>query len=177
MEKLIYEHLIPETKRKEFTDAVRRIARKLGINPDWIMAAMFVETGGTFSAAIQNPTTKATGLIQFMPSTARGLGTTIEQLAAMSEVEQMEYVYKYLYPYRRKIKSFVDLYLSIFFPAAMDKGHDFIVQTSRLSAELIARHNPLFDLNKDRQITVSEIETSLLSHINPEYHDRLKKKV
>jgi hypothetical protein len=37
----------------------------------------------------------ATGLIQFMPTTARNLGTTTDELSRMTPVEQMEYVRRY----------------------------------------------------------------------------------
>ena len=38
----------------------------------------------------------ATGLIQFMPNTAEGLGTSTGELAGMSRARQMHYVEKYL---------------------------------------------------------------------------------
>lgn len=173
---LIYSHLVKDTPSTYFLNGVIQIAQKLGIDPNWIMGVMYIETAGTFSPSIQNPKSGATGLIQFMPATAVGLGTTTAELKTMSNVQQLPYVYKYLYPYRRKINSFVDCYFAVFFPAAIGKNSDYIIQTSRLSAALIASQNPLFDLNKDKQITVYEVETALLGKINPQYHNALKKK-
>lgn len=172
---LIYSNLVPENK-EAFIGEVERISRKLGIDPNWLMGVMYIETAGKFTASIKNPITGATGLIQFMPATAKGLGTTVEELALMSNVEQLEYVYKYLYPYRRKINRFIDCYLAVFFPAAMDKPLEYVIQTKSLSAGLIARQNPLFDLDRNGQITVYEIETGLLGKINSQYHPILKKK-
>lgn len=44
-------------------------------------------------------TSGATGLIQFMPATAQGMGTTTAALAAMSAVQQLDYVQRYFKPY------------------------------------------------------------------------------
>ena len=61
------------------------------------MAVMSFETGGTFNPGIRNAAgSGATGLIQFMPSAAAGLGTSTQALAGMSRAEQMKYVEKYL---------------------------------------------------------------------------------
>lgn len=174
-EELIYAHLV-KYNQLYFLNEVIRHSRNLGIDPNWLMGVMYIETAGTFSPSIQNPYSKATGLIQFMPSTAAALGTTIDELKAMNNLQQLNYVYRYLYPYRRRINSFVDCYFAVFFPAAMGKPSDFVIQTKTLSAGLIARQNPLFDLNKDQQITVYEVETALLGKINSEYHAALKKK-
>ena len=65
-----------------FKRKVIEIAAELGIDPNFLMAAMAFESMRTFSADIQNPSTHATGLIQFMPSTAKALGTSHPSLAA-----------------------------------------------------------------------------------------------
>lgn len=52
-------------------------------------------TGERFRANTVNRASGATGLIQFMPSTAKQLGTTTDKLAAMTEVDQLDYVAKY----------------------------------------------------------------------------------
>lgn len=66
---------------------------------------------------------RATGLIQFIPRTAVGLGTTTPQIYVMSAVEQLNYVKSYLWSYGQNgyLKSFCDLYMSIFFPAGLGK--------------------------------------------------------
>ena len=78
------------------TDKIVEIAKDLGVNPNYLMAAMSFETGGTFSPAIRSFSgSGATGLIQFMGPTARSLGTTTTALAKMSPEEQLDYVKKY----------------------------------------------------------------------------------
>ena len=176
METLIYSSFVTENQ-SEFLTKVRKVSSKLNIDPNWLMGVMFIETAGTFSPAIQNNTTKATGLIQFMPSTASELGYSIDQLKQMTNVQQLDVVYAYLKRYRYKMRSFTDTYLAVFFPVAIGKDDDYVLQTSTLSAEKIASYNPLFDLDKNGQLTIGEIESALLANINPEYYAVLKKKV
>lgn len=154
-----------KNNQDDFIQAVIDGSNSIGIDPNWLMAAMDLETAGTFSPSIQNSSTKATGLIQFMPDTAKALGTSVDDLKQMSNVDQLDYVFQYLKPYSPKIKSFVDLYLTIFFPAAVGQPDSFIIQAKNLSASLIAKLNPLFDLNKDGKITVAEIQQVLLNRI------------
>ena len=78
-----------------FRNKARAIAVDLGCNPDFLMAAMAFETGETFSPSIRNPQSGATGLIQFMPSTAKALGTTTNDLATMSAEDQLDFVAKF----------------------------------------------------------------------------------
>ena len=64
-----------------FRDRVFWIGDELAIDPDFLMACMAWESAETFRANIKNAAgSGATGLIQFMPSTARALGTTAEAL-------------------------------------------------------------------------------------------------
>jgi tape measure domain-containing protein len=70
-------------------------AEKRGINPDDLLNVMAVETAGTFNPGIKNPTSSASGLIQFMAETAKALGTTTELLRQMSATQQLDYVFKY----------------------------------------------------------------------------------
>ena len=73
----------------EFRDKVRSISARLGCNPSDLMTCMAWESGRSFSPAKKNMAgSGATGLIQFMPSTAQGLGTSVDALAAMTAVEQ-----------------------------------------------------------------------------------------
>lgn len=151
----------------EFTAKVISISQKLGINPNWLMQVMKQESNINPQAV--NPLSKATGLIQFMPSTAISLGTTTADLFKMSNVQQLDYVYKYLAPYANKIKDFDDLYLTILFPVAVGKPDNFVLETKKLSAELIAKMNPIYDLNGDKKVTVKEVRDALLKKIHPDY--------
>jgi len=92
-----------------------------------ILSCMAFETAYSFSPSVRNPHSNATGLIQFMPSTARSLGTTVDALAKMSHAEQMNYVYRYFLPYKNRLSNLGDVYLAIFYPAAMNKPDDWII--------------------------------------------------
>ncbi|MEM6685773.1 MAG: hypothetical protein AAF617_08310 [Bacteroidota bacterium] len=167
--RLIFEENVPTVYGSTFVDSVIDYSESLGIDPNWLMAVMYFETAGTFSASIRNPYSDATGLIQFMPATAIDLGTTIDQLALMSAEEQLYYVYRYYYPYKGRIKSYVDLYLATFFPAAIGKPDNYVLQTRGISASAIADVNLVFDLNSDRQIQVKEIKEVIIGKIPPSW--------
>lgn len=146
-----------KTNRAAFATKVQDISRKLGINPDWLMLVMHSESG--LNHKIVNPKGGATGLIQFMPATARALGTTTDALRSMSNIEQLDYVYKYYKPYAGKLKSYYDCYLVTFFPAAVGKNDNYILQTKNLPAALIAKQNPAINkFPKDNVITVGEFK-------------------
>ena len=131
--------------------------KALGINPDFLMMVMYIETAHTFSPSIVNPITGATGLIQFMPSTAAGLGTSTAALKQMSNVDQLDYVFKHLRTYVGRMNSLVDVYFAVFFPIAIGKPLTWVLETSSFSASKIATQNPIWNTNKDQQITVSEV--------------------
>jgi hypothetical protein len=137
-----------------FIAKLYEICKRLQINPNWLLIVMWKESKINPKAINKNG--GASGLIQFMPKTAKGLGTSIDKIREMTAVEQLEYVYKYFKPYVGKIKSAQDLYLATFFPVAMGKEDDFILQSKDLSAEDVADNNKVIDLNKDHQITKSE---------------------
>jgi len=159
---MIYEELIKQN-REAFVWKVIQIANELGFKPEWLMYVMYFETARTLDHTVTN-SIGATGLIQFMPSTARYLGTTTEALRNMSNVEQLDYVKKHLAPYKGKYHSFVDLYLAVFWPHAVGKP-----DTYTITSDIVAKCNPIFDLNRDLDITKLEIKTALLRFIKPEH--------
>lgn len=160
MSTLVYEDFVKEN-RADFVAKVRKISLWLGIDPNWLMAIMYFETARTMSPSITN-SIGATGLIQFMPTTAIDMGTTTAKLRAMSNVEQLDWVYKYLKTYASKYKKFIDVYFGVFFPAAIGKPNDYVLETKKLSRSEIARKNPAFDNNKDGKITKGEVEATML---------------
>jgi len=152
---MIYEEYIKSNKI-DFINKVKLICQKLLIQPDWLMLVMYAESGLNPQAV--NANGGATGLIQFMPSTAKGLGTTTKELYNMTNVQQLDYVFKYFAPYAGRIKNVHDLYLVTFFPVALGKPETYIMQTKSLTPAIIAKANPGIDLNKDLQITVREFK-------------------
>lgn len=165
---LIYENKVPASYRKAFVEKVKKISANLGIEPNWLMAIMYFESAGTFSPSITN-NIGATGLIQFIPSTARGLGTSTSELRKMTAVQQLDYVEKYLRPYRGKFKSYIDVYFAIFFPLAIGKPDDWIIQGGGLSASSIYNSNPAFRVQKDGKIRVWEVKKVMLSKLPSEW--------
>ena len=163
---LLYEDKV-KTNKVDFIKKVYDISSALGIEPEWLMQVFMYESGLDHTAV--NKTTNATGLIQFMPATATALNTTVEKLKAMTNVAQLDYVYLYLKNYAGKINSYIDLYFSVFFPAAMNKADDWVFQTSNLSASKIATQNPVFDLNKDGKLTVAEVREAMLKKVPSEW--------
>ena len=172
MPKLLFETKLKESVLKcsaaLFIKEVIAICLRLQINPNWLMAVMELETAGTFNPAITNKL-GYTGLIQFGDEAAKDIGTTTKQLRSLNGLEQLHYVEKYLSRYKGKMKSLEDTYLAVFFPAAIGRPQGWVLQTSRLTPERIAKWNPLFDVNKDNTIQVWEIKQKLVQRIPNEY--------
>ncbi|MDL2262734.1 transglycosylase SLT domain-containing protein [Bacteroidales bacterium OttesenSCG-928-I21] len=150
-----FEEYIQENKDL-FLNRVKEISVALDINPNWLMAVMMFESSLNHRAV--NKISNATGLIQFMPKTATSLGVTVSELKAMSNYDQLLYVYEYLKSYKNKMNSLTDVYFAVFFPAAIGKPDDWVLKTSSLSAATIAKANPIFDLNGDGRIQVYEVK-------------------
>lgn len=153
---MIYEEYIKSNKQA-FLVELKRICALLMIVPEHLMVVMYAES--RLNPQAVNPKSKATGLIQFMPKTAIGLGTTVAAIKLMSNVEQLAYVYKYFLPYKGKIKNVYDVYKAVFFPASLGKPKDWVFQTSTLSAKTVADANKIIDnFPRDGKITVAEFE-------------------
>lgn len=137
----------------DFRSRLRQISTVLSCNPDHLMAAMAFETGETFSPSIRNQASGATGLIQFMPSTARSLGTTTDDLAAMSAVQQLDYVERYFRGSANRLNSLEDVYMAILWPRAVGQTNSYVLfsQPSR-AYEL----NQGLDADRDGSVTKME---------------------
>jgi hypothetical protein len=129
-----------------------QIARNIHVDPNFLISAMAFETGETFSPSAKNPN-GATGLIQFLPDTAAGLGTSTADLAAMTALEQMDYVEKYFDPYKNMLKTIEDVYMAILWPAAIGKTNSWVL-FSKPSAQY--DRNSGLDANKDGAVTKEE---------------------
>ena len=113
---------------------IKDLGDKWGIPFEWLCNLINFESGGTFNPAIKN-STGATGLIQFLKSTAESLGTTTTALAALSFKGQLEWVDKYLASNKSVWKNRglltdgkvndkfqqPDLFMTIFYPEAIGK--------------------------------------------------------
>ncbi len=135
---------------------ITKMAKELNFNPQALIGVIYSESGGNPQAV--NPHGGATGLIQFMPKTAVGLGTTTTALARMNAEQQLVYVKKYIENAKRsagysksdKLSS-GELYALIFMPAKAKKGVLCNVGTKAYS------QNKGLDLNRDGIITTKEL--------------------
>lgn len=146
---------------KPFRVKVREVAGNLGFDPTWLMAVMAFETGRTFSPNSQNPISGATGLIQFMPRTAIGLGTTTAKLSRMTAVEQLDLVEAYYKPYKSRVSNLGDAYMAVLWPAAIGKPDSHVMWAAG-SKEY--NQNSGLDINRDGKITRGEA----VSRVNDE---------
>lgn len=119
---------------------VIEVSKNIGINPNWLMTVIALETAETFRPSIDNGVGYV-GLIQFGKQAAASIGTTQDKLVKMTFVQQMDYVEKHLIPNKAKYKTLTDLYLSVLYPKACGHGseRDYIV----LKGDAY-RSNPLF---------------------------------
>lgn len=96
---------------------------------NWFMACMAFETIETFKPDIRprrkdgTLVSSAVGLIQFLEKTAKSLGTTTAELAAMSAEKQLEYVWLYFRDFlkatKKPLRTLTDVYMAIHWPAAV----------------------------------------------------------
>lgn len=146
---------------QEFIQGVENMAQRLGTRPEYIMAVMSFETGGTFDPAIRNGI-GATGLIQFLPSTAQGLGTSTNALARMSSTEQLRFVEKYFDQpnFRGRLGSLEGLYTAVLSGRARQNSEDVLFTRGTRAYE----QNPL-DWNNDGRITAGEAITPVAARM------------
>ncbi len=135
---------------KSFLKKTAKIADKLGVDADDLMTVMAFESGLNHKAV--NKYSNATGLIQFMPSTAISLGTTVKKLKKMSAVKQLDYVYKYL-ARSGKLSNLGDLYMAILWPVAIGKKDSYVLW--RVGTTYYTGNIGL-DTNKDGKVTRKE---------------------
>ena len=151
------------SKKKNLSDTfyekVIDISKKIKCDPNDLMAVMWYESAHTFNPAEPN-SIGAVGLIQFMPDTARTLGTTTEELKNMSAEKQLDYVEKYLVA-NKKDAGYDDnkqldagtLYSLVFLPGRSKRN----VLTSK--GEKYYSQNKSLDYNKDGKITKLDLSS------------------
>ena len=152
----------------EFQQGVERLAKKYNVSVQDLYAVMSFETGGTFNPAQKNMAgSGATGLIQFMPSTAKGLGTSTEELSKMTRTEQLKYVDKYFSNKGIEGGNLDDLYMSILFPVAVGKPDNFVL-FGKGAIEgyrgIAYEQNSGLDVNRDGSITKAEAAAKVRKH-------------
>lgn len=146
----------------DFKKKVEKIAGLLGVKASDLMAIMKQESG--VNPSIYNRAgSGAVGLIQFMPDTARRLGTTTDELAKMDGVQQLDFVYKYFKMTGVGDGSLGDLYMAVFMPKYVGQPNHTVLGASGapgFSGKVYAQNAGL-DRNKDGTITVADVKSAV----------------
>jgi len=142
-----------------FWTDLQAIAKRLKTEPAWLLNVMASES--LFDPKARNglPEQTASGLLQFIESTARSMGTTTEAIRRMSPVEQLRLVEKYLTPFRGRLNSLADVYLAIFRGFIIEGGDTSVVAPLGKSNKerRIYLLNRWLDFNGDGKITKGEL--------------------
>ena len=156
-----------------FKKKVEEVSQGLGINPNWLMTVMFKESG--LDSKIQNKSTRATWFIQFMPDTAKALGTTVEELKNLSPLSQLDYVEKF-YQGKKDYSSFKELYLQTFFPAARKYMDDpnYVFETRGVSRYQIAKQNPGIAPKGSTEITMRDFDNYIAGIVDKNVPEEFK---
>jgi hypothetical protein len=123
-------HLTPEVAM-----ALQNAATAIGVDPVLLGNAIAFESGWRTNA--RNPSSGATGLIQWMPG-SRGsaveLGTSTDAILVMSPMQQLDLVRRYFQLPRIRshgpLKTQLDVYMAIFYPDAIGKGPGYVFPQS-----------------------------------------------
>jgi GNAT superfamily N-acetyltransferase len=132
----------PNIGDQELAEKIVEVSNNLDMPPAALAGVIDYETGGSFDPAQRNLAgSGAVGLIQFMGSTARGLlhdageegfapseykqtrnfreVKAEDRFRAMGAVEQMDWVERYLEPYKGKLNTVEDVGMAVFYPKAI----------------------------------------------------------
>lgn len=151
---------------KNFIQKTINISDSLNLKPEWLLTVFAIETGDTFNPAIQNKLSRATGLIQFLPSTLKTYGYTINELKEMSDIDQLDLIleyYKRIIKWKGKIKSLEDAYFAVHAPSLVNKNIYHPVYHSGTLAYLYNKSN---DLDKNGVVIKKEISYKVIKKFN-----------
>ena len=159
---------------QEFRDRVIGISEAFGWSEQhdsWLMACMAFESGESFSPSVRNAAgSGAVGLIQFMPATAHYLGTTTQELAALTAEQQLQWVAMYFRPYASRILSLSDMYMAILMPKYIGAADNAVLFTD---GTIAFKQNSGLDSSHDGKITkleaASRVQAKLEKGLLPEY--------
>jgi len=144
----------------DFKTKLDKVASALGVKSSDLLAIMKQES--SLNPKARNPS-GATGLIQFMPDTARRLGTTTDELYNMDAVEQLTYVYKYFKMTGVGNGTLGDLYMAVFMPKYVGYDEATVLGKSGapgFSGKVYAQNKGL-DRDRDGKITVADVKQSV----------------
>lgn len=133
-----------------FKKKLDEISKEIGIDKNSIIKLMNHESG--LNPSIRN-NIGCVGLIQFCPDKSRGNVKTISGVQYnLNDLQnnlplQMDAIKAFWLEGKKqgKIKSNKDLYTYNLFPIAVGKSEDFVLKTNSMSAQTIAKANPIFN--------------------------------
>jgi hypothetical protein len=140
-----------------FKEKLKEISSEIGVSEDSIIKLMKHESG--LDSSVKN-SIGCVGLIQFCPDGKGGSSKTINGKSYnLNELQgdlelQLNAIKEFWSKGKRdgKIKNAKDLYVYNFFPVAAGKSDDYVLQTKGLSAQTIAKANPVFNKRLGRPI-------------------------
>lgn len=119
--------------------------------------AWIIEIESKWEPWARNPDTQATGLIQFMPDTAKTLGTTVDALKGMTLSEQAPYIldyFKRIMGQAGKATIPGDLYMMTFYPKYLNNDDDDIIADKNGPYPKVWEQNPGLRCTPEGPITV-----------------------
>lgn len=131
--KIAYANVI-NVNREAFLKKLIEVSNSLNVHPSWLMIVIKIESG--FNRKAINKTSGAVGLLQWIPKfVAPHLGWSSKtpdwlvqkRIMAMSGVEQLELIKKFLLPYRGRMTDVYQTYLGVFWPAALGQSESYII--------------------------------------------------
>jgi hypothetical protein len=165
---------VPCARAPALSDAfhaeVAAISTRVRCQASDLYAVMWFES--RLNPAIRNPMSRAVGLIQFLPSTAADLlglpksmpgrgaiaASAFEQMTPEEQLEQVE-AYLEKVSNGRSIETLRDLYMCVFYPAAVGKGDGFVIARADDATpfgRLVYAQNAGLDANHDGVLTAGE---------------------
>lgn len=101
---------------KNFKNKLLMVSQNIGVRPEDLLAVMAGESGINPSAT---NSISAKGLIQFLPSTLKGLGFSGKNFADLNGEQQLDWIEKHFKSFNFQFKSPAQLYLGNFLPIAL----------------------------------------------------------
>lgn len=135
-----------------FARELSAMATSLGLDPNGMAAVMSLESGVDPQAV--NKDSSATGLIQFIPSTATALGTSTSALGRMSAIEQLPFVRRVYAGSAKKIHAMGDYYMAIFMPAFVGQPASTVLG---VKGEKVYDQNASLDVDQDGTLTIGDV--------------------
>lgn len=146
-----------------FFRELARVAAALGTRSEALARVMMAESG--CSARACNPNGNASGLIQFMPDTLRGLGWTAGDAVfrAMNATQQLPFVLQYFRPYAGQLGGATAVYVATFLPADLPHAAepDFVLCSRDVRRTWAYACNMGFDADGDGRIRVGELTQAI----------------